>query len=178
VVAFSAGQNLTAADLIKILPFGPTKQTDQTLNNGGGVGTTLQNDTELLASVSANISYKVLLDLIAKEAASQVTDIKIAFTMPTGCILDMLGGGPHTSWNASSANLEAEWAALQAQTTSPTSTFAFGTNTVPFTYRMTGQLRVGSTAGTFRVQWAQNTANAANLTVMAGSTLTLIPILT
>lgn len=179
MAAFSAGQTLTAADLNRILPVWAIKQTDENWNSAsGGGGTTLQNDNELVVVGAANTSYKVFLDVWAKEAASQVTDIKFAFTQPSGCVLSIGGPGPHTAWNASAGALEIEWAALQNQTATTTSTLSYGTTVTAFIYRMTGTWRVGGTGGSLQLQWAQVLANAANLTVMAESSMAIIPLFT
>lgn len=178
---FTAGRRVRASELNAIVnglrPLHAHKTADQPINSASpGGGTTLTNDTHLFVSVAANTTYRVFVALEAKEGASQVTDLKVAFTMPTLAVLDVVGRGPHTAWNASPGNLETEWAALQNQTTSPTGTFLWGTTTQAFSYEVNGLLRVGSNAGTFRLQWAQILANAANLTMLSGSTMDLFPV--
>lgn len=175
---YSAGQALTAALLLGALPFGPIKQVDESVNNAG-TGTTLQNDNELLAAVTANTNYKVDLHLFAVEAAGTGIDMKAAWTFPSGCLLDLAVVAPQAGWqNPIGTNLEAEWAAWQGVTTSPTASITFGTtNAATFSYHVRGTLRVG-TAGTLQLQWAQANSNAANLTVRSGSSLILTPLLT
>jgi hypothetical protein len=177
VAAFSAGQTLTAANLIAILPIPVIKGADESVTNAG-TGTTLQNDNELLAAVTANTNYKIDLVLLVVEAAGTGIDIKVAWTQPAGCVLDLGPVAPHASW-VSAAALEVEWAAWQAETGTTTASKSFGsTNSATFAYHFRGTLRVGSTAGTFQLQWAQVNGSASALTVKAGSSLILTPLLT
>lgn len=177
MTAFAAGQILHASDLIRILPVWVIKAADESVNSGS-TGTTLQNDNELLAAVSASTNYRVDFALLATEAASNVIDIKCAWTMPSGCTLDLAVVGPHTAWTGAAANQEVEFGGWQNETSSPTSTKNFGTGSgVNLSYHFRGTLRVGGSSGTFQFQWAQANSNASNLTVKAGSSLTLTPLL-
>lgn len=179
MAAFSAGQILHASDLIRVLPVFAIKAADEAVNNAG-TGTTLQNDNELLAAVTASTNYKVDLHLLATEAAGTGIDIKVAWTFPSGCLLDLAVVAPQAGWqNPIGTNLETEWAAWQGVTTSPSSSITFGTtNAATFSYHVRGALRVGGTAGTLQLQWAQANASASNLTVKSGSSLVLTPLLT
>ena len=172
MAAFSAGQTLTAADLNAVMPVWWIKSADQNVNNS----TTLTPDTELNLPVTANTTYKVDAHILAAEAVGTAMDLKIAWSMPASCILDLAVVGPHTAWNASAANLEVEWSAWQAETGTTTATRSFGsTVSAVFSYHFRGVLRVGASAGFFRLQWAQNTATVGNLAVKAGSSLFLTP---
>lgn len=174
---FYALQKLRASDLNAILAVGKTKTSDESVNSGG-TGTTLHNDNTLFVSVSASVTYHVIVELLASEAVGTGIDIKIAWTFPTGSILDLAVAGPHEAWvSTAGAASEAEWAGWQNETTGTSATRTFGTLTTPFSYRFGGRLRVGSTAGTLQLQWAQKNASASNLTMESGSSITLIPVL-
>lgn len=169
---FGAGQNLTATALSGAFATGLIKQADESVNNS----TTLQGDDELNVPVVASTNYKVDAHILAADALGTSMDLKVAWTQPTGCVLDLAVVGPHTSWNASAGNLEVEWSGWQNETGSLTASRSFGsTNSAVFSYHFRGTLRVGTTAGFLRLQWAQNTATVGNLTVKAGSSLVLTP---
>lgn len=172
---YSAGQNLTAALLLGALPFGPTKLVDESVISS----TTLQNDNELFAAIAANTVYQLDLALLVTEATGTTADLKIAWTMPTGCRLDTANAGAHTAWNGSSGAQEVEWASWQGETSSPTSSRSFGTINAGliFGYHVHGRVTNGPNAGTLQLQWAQNLSVAENVTVKAGSSLLLTPIL-
>lgn len=173
---FGAGQTLTAAALNNALPTGWIKQADETVNSGGS-GTTLHGDLELNWPVLASTNYNVNAQIIVLDASGGTAKFKAAWTQPAGCILDLPLTAPHQNWNAAAgANLETEWAAWQNETGVLTSSKVFGTtSSAAFSYHFRGTLRVGGTAGFLRLSWAQNTANVANLTVKAGSSLILTP---
>lgn len=174
--AFSAGQTLTAANLIAVLPKWVIKAADESVNNAG-TGTTLQNDDHLVLAGLANTTYSVEMRLLYSESAGTGIDLKCAWTQPTGCTLDLAVVGAHTAWNASAANVEVEFASWQADTGTTTGTRSFGsTNVANFSVHIRGTWRVGSTAGNLQFQWAQNTGSASNLTVKAGSSLVLTPL--
>jgi hypothetical protein len=177
VTTFGAGSTLTAAMLNNAFPTGWIKQTNESVNSGGS-GTTLQGDDELNIPILASTNYKVDAHILAIEAAGNAIDMKIAWGMPSGCILDLAVVAPHTQWPAPVAgNLETEWAAWQNETAVLTGSKNFGTtNGVGgFSYHFRGTLRVGTTAGFFRLWWAQVNASASNLTVESGSSIVLTP---
>ncbi|WP_433078840.1 hypothetical protein ACQP1P_38500 [Dactylosporangium sp. CA-052675] len=174
MAAFAAGGILTAAGLIRTLPFGLIKQADESVNNS----TTVQGDDELNVPVAANTTYKIDAHILATDGTGTSMDLKVAWTQPSGSILSLAVVGPHTAWNASSGALEVEWNGWQNDTGTLTATRSFGSsNSGTFSYHFRGTISVGSTAGFFRLQWAQNTATVGNLTVKAGSSLILTPIL-
>jgi hypothetical protein len=177
MTVFYALQKLRASTLEQLVGKLVRKGTDESVNSGSS-GTTLQDDNELFETVVANTTYAVTVTVLAIEAGGiGVTDLKIAWTMPTGCTLDLAVTAPHIDWNAAAGAVEIEWAGWQNETSSPTSSKNFGTtNSASFSYKFDGSLQVGSTGGTFRMQWAQRVANPANLTVRAGSRMWLQPI--
>jgi hypothetical protein len=176
VALFGAGQSLTAASLNNAFPNGLIKQADENYNNGTGTGTTLHGDTELNVPILASTNYHVNAHILVIEAAGTGIDLKVAWTQPAGCILDLAVVAPHTAWNASAAALEAEWAAWQAETGTTSASKSYGTtNSASFSYHFRGVLRVGATGGFFRLWWAQVNASVSNLTVKAGSSLVVTP---
>jgi len=175
VAAFSAGQILHASDLIRVLPVFAVKSADESVISS----TTLQNDNELFVSLAANTTYQLNLALLATEATGTTADLKLAWTMPSGCRLDAANVGAHTSWTGSSANPEVEFNSWQAETSTTTSTRSFGTINagIVFGYHVRGIVTNGGTAGTLQLQWAQAASVAENVTVKAGSSLILTPLL-
>jgi hypothetical protein len=176
-MTFYALQKLRASQLNAMLSKTVRKLVDESVTNAG-TGTTLQDDDELFVSVDANTSYIIGVTVFGTEAAGTGIDLKVAWTMPSGCSLYLGGAAPHNAWVAGAgAALEAEWAGW-ITSSSPTSSITFGTTNVAiFTYHWSGTLVVGSTSGTFRMQWAQGNSSASALTVKAGSNISLTPIL-
>lgn len=172
---YSAGQTLTAALLLGALPFGPVKQSDESVISS----TTLQNDNELFAALAANTTYHLDLTLLVTEATGTTADIKLAWTQPSGCRLDAAAIGAHVSWTGSGTIQEVEFNSWQGETGSPTSSKNFGTINagINFGYQIKGTVANGANAGTLQLQWAQVASVAENVTVRAGSSLLLIPIL-
>lgn len=172
-VRASALTQITAA-LTALSPLQAWKSADETINNAG-TGATLHNDIHLALPYAANTNYKLNVDMIYLESAGTSVDMKVAFTFGSNCRLDLAAQGPHVNWTSLfGSNLEAEWNAWVAETSSPTSTHTFGTvNGVSFSMVGDGTFRTGASSGTLRVQWAQGIASANTLTVKAGSSLTL-----
>jgi hypothetical protein len=175
VAAFSAGQTLTAADLIRPLAFGVVKQVAESVTSS----TALQDDNELFVALAANTTYKLDLALLVTETTGTTADIKLAWTQPAGCRIDAAAVGAHVSWNGTSGAVEVEFGSWQGETGSPTTAKNFGTINagISFGYHVRGTVVTGANAGTLRLQWAQVASVAEAVTVQAGSSLILTPIL-
>lgn len=144
------------------------KTADESVNNGT-TGSTLQDDNELLFSVAASKTYQIEILLIAEGATA--ADIKVAFSTPaspTHIYHSYYAPGSLTLNNGTAAALLGGFGdgvggggaiALDVQTSAGPVAFFH----VVFVN--------GSNAGSFKVQWAQNSANATNTTVKAGSWL-------
>lgn len=175
-MTFYALQKVRASKLNELVPLLVRKGTDEPVTNAT-TGTTLQDDNELFITGAANAVYALSINVLAIEAIGTGIDIKIAWTQPTGCTLDLAVSGPHTAWSASAATLETEWASWSGETGSPTSVINFGTtNSAKFGYKFDGAWTVGSTGGVLRMQWAQLNSSASALTVKAGSIMKAWPI--
>lgn len=167
----AAGTEPTAAQWQTLLPLFARKASDQSVTSS----TTLVNDNDLLVSVAASAVYELSLLLIGINAGgSSAGDLKYAFTQPTGSSCSYAQAGPHVNWPpAVATDFEIEWAARSADTGSPTTTTAIGLTTTAFGVHIKGILVVGANAGTFRLQWAQNSSNASSSTLKAGSYMRL-----
>jgi hypothetical protein len=175
-VTFYALQKWRASMANQMLPLMVRKSNDEPVNNAT-TGATLQDDNELFLTVSAGVTYSLEFAVLANQASGTGIGIDIAWTMPSLCVLDLAVAGPHLAWTSSPAQLEAEWAAWQNETSSPTSKRSFGTtSSAVFSYHFRGSLLVGVNGGDFRMQWAQHTANATNVTVKKGSRLWAQPV--
>ena len=134
------------------------KTADEIVNNS----TTLQNDDALLAALAAN---EVVAFQCAIHLTSGVTpDIKVAFTVPSGATLrwGMVGNADpsinQTSVGASGTGILAQTAGVA----------------LPGHILLSGTVVNGANAGNLQLQWAQNTADASDTTVLANSWLLVI----
>lgn len=158
---FVAGQILTATALNTLAPLVARKTADETVNNSA----VLQNDNELVLAVEANTSYIVWCHLVQQSGTTP--DFKFEFTFPTGAT--------RAGWNAFGGNT-ANWQATLANANGGSSGInGTGANSSVDVY---GLLVVGSTAGNLQLVWAQNTANASDTIVRAGSFLHLTRVIT
>jgi len=129
------------------------KEADETISSNN----TLQNDDELLFAVAANEVYQFEGVLMVSTGATP--DIKLTFAGPTGAVGSFSWEGADSSANRSFAS-----AALGATTT-------FLVAGTPRLVRFWGGIHNGANAGNLTLQWAQNTSDGTNTTVLAGSYL-------
>lgn len=123
--------------------------------------TTLQNDTDLLSAVAASTTYNVDLWMIINTGT--VPDFKFGWTGPAGATFD---------WSVQEGTPGALAAVLQGPFTIASVPPINGAAADQIVVA-TGTLVTSVTAGTLRLQWAQNTSTASNTIVKAGSRLRL-----
>jgi len=127
------------------------KSANETVNNSA----TLQNDDDLFFSIGANETWTFRFVLFANSGTTP--DLKAAVSAPSGA-------------SCMYAAIDAEAAVTTPQvTTCGTATAMLTGNGAYDVYEVVGTVVNGATAGTVTLQWAQNTATAANTIVAAGS---------
>lgn len=139
------------------------KTANQTVTNS----TTIQDDTHLQLSVVANAVYRV--DGLLIFNGPSAVNLKIGWVAPTGATFDWIGTGQSTTSPATSGPV-----ITNAQTIAST---VYGLGTIGTSTNMTalvrGLLVTAGNAGTFKLQWAQNTANATAVTMVLNSHIAL-----
>jgi hypothetical protein len=135
------------------------KTINETVNNTGvpaaqNTGAVLQDDDQLQFSIGANENWTYRF--VIQSNAGTVPDLQFAVNGPVGATCNYGFIDPEGATSAGN--------------------FACNTTTglVPGTglneiYEVAGSIRNGATAGIVTLRWAQNTANAANITVFGGS---------
>ena len=125
------------------------KTADETVSNSS----TLQDDDELAFSVAAN--ENLLIECHFQYESTAVADIKFGITLPSGAT---------ASWRESTGLATP---LNESQTLAPNNTF----NITDAGIHLTFSVQIGSTAGTFTLQWAQNSAEVSNTILKAGSAM-------
>ncbi len=149
------GSAWTSLGSSAVMPFvSKTKLVDETQNITNNPTATLQADDELSFSIGANETwnYRFLLHI----TMNATPDIKFSVSAPTGA----------TCVNGFS---DFENAISVANVACGVSSGNIAGVTATDVYEVSGSITNGSTAGTVTLNWAQNTANAANTIVRAGS---------
>jgi fibronectin-binding autotransporter adhesin len=155
----SGWTSLTAGSGITNPFVNKTKTADETVNNSGvpptqNTGATLQNDDQLFFSIGANETWNFRFVIQANVPATP--DLKFAVTAPGGATCKV------GAYDVDSANTYGNLACGAA-------TGIMTGHTADDVYEVTGTIINGATPGNVTLQWSQNTANAANVTVRQGS---------
>lgn len=164
----SAGEPLRASVLQALIeeirPLGAVKTANETVNGNA----TPQNDDELFVSVEASRLYKVTG--LLEYTSGSTPNFRMTWSLPSGA-----------TW-LNNSRVYSRAAAAPTQLVD-TRTFTTGNLGGPGagTTRATqaqilelfGYIQTSSTAGTARVQWSQNTSNASDTIVYAGSWISL-----
>jgi hypothetical protein len=130
--------------------------------------TVLVNDTHLLLPLAANATY--LLDgFIAYDGAFGAGEFKTDWTLPAGAALFWGLNGPTVGGGALYDSNSRNSGTVAAAGT-------YGTGGTRTSISPRGYITTGGTAGTLRLQWAQNASNATATTVYAGSWVRLLRI--
>jgi len=162
VTVFAAGDEPTADQLNSTLL--AIKSSAQIVNNSN----TFVNDAELTLAVAANSSYAITLALLFVSNATP--DIKWTLTFPSGAICSW--GAIRLVSSVAALTGDADFGGYSSATSGSSSVSAGGTALTQLALTM-GSLTTGATAGSLTLQWAQNTQNASDTTVAAGSYLLL-----
>ena len=178
-----AGQILRASTLRNMLP----KTARKTADTPRSATTTVSADTHLTFEVEANAVYTWWGWI--KYDAPAAGDINIDFSAPSGALGEWtaVGVGIGRVVGATDAATPVVQADTQASTgymvrveaTDVTAARAFGglgTSGTPLTIDLKGTLRMGSTAGTFSLDWAQRVSDATATTVYTDSWITMLRI--
>lgn len=144
------------------------KTTDESVCGTGGtcgqnVGTTLQNDNELVLPLQANESYLIegFLFMICSNSSP---DCKIGFTIPTGATMTL---GYQANYGDNNTNMGSD--ILTASGTASVVIKSNGT-TKENPIVISGCVNMGSTAGNLTLQWAQfSNQNSQTTTIKANS---------
>ena len=153
--------NGTAAAWWELYPVTAYKATEtQVVNNS----TVLVNDSHLAVALQANAIY-ALSGYIASDSGT-TADIKFDWTGPAGFTMPMWGGARlDTAAGGFVGNLNALSSAA-ATTIIVATGAAIGS---PTSINLGGAVLTAGTAGTLQLRWAQNTLEAVNTRVKAGS---------
>ena len=128
---------------------------------------TLADDNHLFSSVVTSSTYAFELVLFYTTATSATPDMKVALTFPAGCTASWSAVGLETGV-ATAAGIVAlnAWSEI---VTSGSTLARSATNAGTLMMLIKGRIKTTSTAGTLKLQWAQNTTTAENTTLLAGS---------
>lgn len=129
-----------------------TKPINETVT----ASTVFQNDDHLFFPIGANETWAFRFTVLANVPATP--DIKFAVTAPSGatCVVSFV---------------DAEAAVTNGNFGCGVSTGLITGNGANDVYEVVGTVTNGATAGVVQLQWAQNTSNAAAVTVLAGSSV-------
>ena len=149
---YAAGQRLTASLLRSAQPQAVRKTADESRS----ATTTLADDTHLVFAAEANAAY--LMWGWIKYFADNTPDIKMQFTVPTGCLGEwawiMPGAGTLAgSVNGYSVRTESNDVGVVRT--------GYGTSNTDQNTPVSGLFRMSSTPGNIALQWAQNVSDAA-----------------
>lgn len=147
----AAGQVILADDLNRIVPVFARKTADETINNSAA----LQNDDHLFVSLEADAVYAHFTNLTYQ--SNSTPGFQMDYTLPAGATM----AGNTYGVGGSGASFQ-----HGSMTTSIVGVTGTGGNTG---LRIWGLIIMSSTAGTGRIRWAQNTANASDTIVRSGS---------
>lgn len=130
------------------------KSADETVNNSS----TLQDDADLVFPIGPGQLRSVRYVILYTSGATP--DIKFAVTIPSGATLYLRGIGGNAAGTLAEAHSIVSGTAISFQGT--------GANRL---LTLEAVVKAGTVGGLVQLQWAQDTANASDTTVLAGSHL-------
>lgn len=152
-----AGARITAAMLQAVAPVAAEKGAVQSVGN-----TTLVNDNALFIPLLANAVYRFDCFLLYEGGTQGSSDLKWAWTGPSGFTINYSVNGVTTTGVATAGYVRGVTGG------------SVGTNGASneLGVLMTGTITTSSAQGTLQLQWAQNTSNATDTSVLPASNLT------
>ena len=174
---FLAGQRLTAG----LLRSGQAQTLRKTSDTAITASTTPAADPHLTFAVEANAVY-TWWGWVKYDGATG-GDVLLSFTAPSGALGGWTGHGAGITviGAASTPTLETDTSRTngymqRVESNDVTQSRSFGALGVgnALTVDMKGTLRVGSSAGTWALSWAQNSSSATATTIYTDSYITLI----
>jgi len=158
---WTASEVVTATKLDQVSVDYVLKSADEDLN----LSTTLQNDNHLAYTVAATGTYIADLWLYAKSAANGAGDINVGWSFPTGTLhYSAVGLG----LTLASGNDGTVTPPTILNATSGVSVIGLGLSTATLLIQVHAHF-VATATGTLQFMWGQNSSNANNSTVKAGS---------
>lgn len=166
MTTFYAGQKIASEDLTNALGTLGVATSDTTKN----ANTTLGDATGLAVALDANSTY--ILDGYIAYSSGATPDIKFAFSIPSGMTGHWTLFGQTTSATASVGSIDAHYSTsfISAIAAAGSDSFSSLMTVIPHAYLVT------TNAGTLQLQFAQNTSNASNTIVKAGSWLRVLKV--
>lgn len=153
----TAGARLTAAMLRAVAPDAAYKSVDQSVTSS----TTLVNDNALFLPLLASATYFFAFSIIYEGGTQGSSDIKTAWTFPSGTTMRYTPVRYNTAGTlASFPNIQTD---VVASATSGAGTLR--------SFQGTGTVITSTTAGNLQLQWAQNTSSGTATIVHAGSSI-------
>jgi hypothetical protein len=164
--------NVTSANVDATDYVGSTRFIYKSANEIVNNSTTLQDDDALFFTGKANAVYIVSCDLMWGQAGGSASamDAKVGFGVPSGN-WDM---GVHASDQAIAAASSVAQLEALAQVGAVAASITIGIHNSNNSYaRVFGRINMGATGGKVALRWAQNGLVAFDLTLRAGSVMTV-----
>jgi len=139
-------------------PITPVLKVRKDITQTVSSDTITDDDSELTLTLLAGKEY-IIDGVIFASSTSGTPDIKLAFTTPSGTIIDL----------GAVSVVSSDTAFIQTSNVD-TSNFPLQANKVKV-IQITGTVKMGGTPGDVHFQWAQNTSNATPTAVLRGSYL-------
>lgn len=151
-------QGLTAANLRTILDILTARKTaDEVISNDA----TLNNDGDLVVSLSANTNYYVTAHM--RVQGNTTADWKWAWTIPSGATIYLDAAYGQSASGTNDRHY------VYVSTSGGSQGAAIFTNNQNHGIQFQGVVEVAGTAGNLQFQWSQNTAHLSNLTLFENS---------
>ncbi|MGJ5831438.1 hypothetical protein [Streptomyces ossamyceticus] len=165
--SYAGGQRLRASLLRAALP----QTVRKTADTSRAATTTFADDDHLTYTVEANAVY--VMDGALKYFADNTPDIKVQFTTPSGTLGEwmwLMPGSGTLATGTAGYSIRTETNDVGGSRT------GYGTSDSTMFTPISGLWRIGSTAGSITLQWAQNTSNATATVMYTDSWLRFLRI--